>query len=150
MIVSNLENADRLESLHPKFKQLFEFVRSNDLLNRERGRIDIDGDLLYINKIDADCMPAEKQVLEVHRDYIDVQILLEGSENIGWKALEDVREEVQAYDAKGDCALYADKPSFWLTLKPGQFAVFFPEDAHAPLVGEGPVRKLVAKIKCSL
>ena len=43
-----------------------------------------------------------------HRDYIDVHILLEGTETIGWKAIEDLKDEVKPYEANGDCALYSD------------------------------------------
>ena len=90
MIVTNLNNTERIESLHPLFKKLFDYVKTHDILNTPCGRIDIDGDNLYINNVNPECIPAEKQVLEVHRDYIDVQILLQGKETIGWKAMESL------------------------------------------------------------
>ena len=98
MILTNLQNTARIEALHPRFKQLFDYVKSHDILHMECGRIELDGDNLFINNANPECMPAEKQVLEVHRDYIDVQILLEGRETMGWKALEDVTDEVKPYD----------------------------------------------------
>lgn len=147
MIVSNLNNTERIESLHPLFRKLFDYVKAHDILNTPCGRIDIDGDNLYINNVNPECIPAEKQVLEVHRDYIDVQILLQGKETIGWKALEDSKEEVKPYEKDGDCALYSDTPTTWIHLVPGQLAIFFPEDAHAPVIGEGKIRKMIAKVK---
>lgn len=147
MILTNLQNTARIEVLHPRFKMLFDYVKSHDILHTPCGRIELDGDNLFINNVNPECMPAEKQVLEVHRDYIDVQILLEGRETMGWKALEDVTDEVKPYDPAGDCALYADRPTSWLHLVPGQVAVFFPEDAHAPVIGEGKIRKMIAKVK---
>lgn len=147
MILTNLQNTARIEGLHPRFKMLFDYVKSHDILHTPCGRIELDGDNLFINNVNPECMPAEKQVLEVHRDYIDVQILLEGRETMGWKALEDVIDEVKPYDPAGDCALYADRPTSWLHLVPGQVAVFFPEDAHAPVIGEGKIRKMIAKVK---
>lgn len=147
MIVTNLNNTERIESLHPLFKKLFDYVKTHDILNTPCGRIDIDGDNLYINNVNPECIPAEKQVLEVHRDYIDVQILLQGKETIGWKALEDSKEEVKPYEKEGDCALYLDIPTTWIHLVPGQLAIFFPEDAHAPVIGEGKIRKMIAKVK---
>ena len=147
MILTNLQNTARIEALHPRFKMLFDYVKSHDILHTPCGRIELDGDNLFINNVNPECMPAEKQVLEVHRDYIDVQILLEGRETMGWKALEDVIDEVKPYDPEGDCALYADLPTSWLHLVPGQVAVFFPEDAHAPVIGEGKIRKMIAKVK---
>lgn len=147
MIVTNLNNTERIEALHPLFKKLFDYVKTNDILNTPCGRIDIDGDNLYINNVNPECIPAEKQVLEVHRDYIDVQILFEGKETIGWKALEDSKEEVKPYEKEGDCALYSDTPTTWINLVPGQIAIFFPEDAHAPVIGEGKIRKMIGKVK---
>ena len=147
MIVTNLNNTERIESLHPLFKKLFDYVKTHDILNTPCGRIDIDGDKLYINNVNPECISAEKQVLEVHRDYIDVQILLQGKETIGWKALEDSKEEVKPYEKEGDCALYSDTPTTWIHLVPGQLAIFFPEDTHAPIIGEGKIRKMIAKVK---
>ena len=88
-----------------------------------------------------------EQVLEVHRNYIDIHILLEGKERIGWKAIEDVNQLKQAYQEEGDCALYSDVPTTFVDLLPGQFAIVYPEDPHAPVIGEGKIRKLIAKVK---
>ena len=107
----------------------------------------IDGDNLFINNVNPECVPAEKQVLELHRDYIDVHILLEGAETIGWKVIEDLKQEIKPYEKEGDCALYSDKPSTFVHLQPGEFMIVYPEDPHAPLIGEGKIRKLIAKVK---
>ena len=147
MIVSNLQNSHRIEGLHPLFKTLFDYVKTHDLLHEELGRIEIDGDNLFINNVNPSCLEREKQLLELHHDYIDVHILLEGSETIGWKALEDLTTETKPYEKEGDCALYSDTPTIWIDLKPGQFAIVFPEDPHAPVIGEGKIRKLIAKVK---
>lgn len=147
MIVSNLQNSQRVEGLHPLFKTLFEYVKSHDLLHADMGRIEIKGDELFINNVNPECVPAEKQVLELHRDYIDVHILLEGAERIGWKAIEDLTTETKPYEKEGDCALYSDTPTTFVDLLPGQFMIVYPEDPHAPVIGEGKIRKLIAKVK---
>lgn len=147
MIVSNLQNSERIESLHPLFKLLFDYVKTHDLLHTECGRIELAGDDLFINNVNPTCVSASEQVLEVHRDYIDVHILLEGKERIGWKALEDVTDLKQAYQKEGDCALYSDTPTSFVDLLPGQFLIVFPEDPHAPVIGEGKIRKLIGKVK---
>ncbi len=147
MIVSNLQNSRRIESLHPLFKTLFDYVKTHDLLHAELGRIEIDGERLYINNVNPECVAPEKQVLELHRDYIDVHILLEGAETIGWKALEDLQEEVKAYSEEEECALYSDVPTTYVHLLPGQFVIVYPEDPHAPIIGQGRIRKLIAKVR---
>ena len=136
-----------MEKLNPLLKQLFDYVKSHDLLHTACGRIELDGDNLFINNSESTCLTADQQVLEVHRKYIDVHILLEGKETIGWKALEDLEQEVQAYDEEKECALYADRPITYIDLLPGQFAIVFPEDPHAPIIGKGKIRKLIGKIK---
>jgi len=35
----------------------------------------------------------------------------------------------------------------YFALTDGQFAIFFPEDVHAPMIGEDEIRKLVIKVK---
>ena len=147
MVVSNLQNSKRIESLHPLFTQLFDYVKSHDLLNAELGRIEIDGDNLFINNVNPTCMTRDKQILELHHDYIDVHILLEGKETIGWKATEDLKEETKPYSKEGDCALYSDTPTTYVDINPGEFVLVYPEDAHAPVIGEGKIRKLIAKVK---
>ena len=124
MIVSNLQNSQRVEKLHPLFKQLFDYVKSHDLLHEELGTIRLDGDNLIVNNIYPECIPEGKRLLELHHDYIDVHILLEGKETIGWKALEE-----------------------FINLLPGQFVIVYPEDPHAPAIGKGWIRKLIAKVK---
>ena len=85
MIVSNLQNSQRIESLHPLFKTLFEYVKTHDLLHTELGRIEIDGDNLFINNVNPECVSRDKQVLELHHDYIDVHILWKEPKVLGGK-----------------------------------------------------------------
>ena len=147
MIISNLHNSGRIEGLHPLFPRLFEYVKTHDLLHAPLGRIELDGDRLFMNNTNPACVPQAQQLLEVHRTYIDVHILLEGAERIGWKALEDVTDERKPYAEEDDCALYGDAPSTFVDLKPGEILIVYPEDPHAPLIGTGKIRKLIAKVK---
>jgi biofilm protein TabA len=82
--------------------------------------------------------------LEAHRQYIDVQLTLEGIEEIGWSPLAACRPSV--FDTAKDIGFFDDRPHVWLTLPPAHFAIFFPSDAHAPLGGMGKVRKAVVKV----
>lgn len=147
MILSNLKHSDRIESIHPQFKKLFDYVKSNDLLNTPLGRIELDGDNLFINNVEVTALKKEEQVLEMHEEYIDVHILLKGSETIGWKAIEELKVISKPYEAEGDCALSTDASTSYSTLLPGEFMIVYPEDAHAPIIGEGVIRKLIAKVR---
>jgi len=147
MILSSLNYAGRVKTLHPLFGKLFEYVATHNLLNSDLGKIVIDGDKLFINNINPECVLEHNQKLELHREYIDVHILLEGKERIGWKDIDGLMSCVQTYDSETDSALYQDLPTTYVDLVPGQFVIVYPEDAHAPLIGNGRIRKLVAKVK---
>lgn len=147
MMISNLQHSERVESLHPLFKKAFDYIKSHDLLNAPCGRIEVQGNDLFINNVAPECVSAGKQVLEVHRTYIDIHVLLEGEETIGWKALEDLGDATKPNDADADCALYAEPASVYATLRPGQFMIVWPEDPHAPVIGTGRIRKLIVKVK---
>jgi YhcH/YjgK/YiaL family protein len=147
MIVSNLKNTSRIESLHPLFKELFDFVKKTDFDALPLGRIELKGDDLFINNLNIDGADAAKQPLEMHREYIDVHILLDGTEQIGWKAIEDIEHYTKEYAAEGDCALSDDKPSFYVRLNKGEFCIVYPEDPHAPAISTGKIRKLIGKVK---
>ncbi len=150
MIVSNLTNASRIESLHLLYKELFDFVSKTDFDTLPLGRVDVKGDDLFIMNLNIDGADAAKQPLEMHREYIDVHILLDGDEQIGWKAIEDIKHYTKEYSADGDCALSDDKPSFYVQLKKGEFCIVYPEDPHAPAISNGKIRKLIGKVKVNL
>ncbi len=84
--------------------------------------------------------------LEIHRKYIDIQLVLSGNEEIGWKPTLACSQPEADFDASRDLGFFRDSPALWLPMTADTFAVFFPEDAHAPLGGEGPLRKAIAKV----
>ena len=108
-------------------------------------RIVLDGDKLFINNVNPQLVKAEEQPLEAHKAYLDIHIVLEGKERIGWKSINDCAAPSKAYDEEGDYMLFHEEPTSFVDLKPGQFAIVWPEDPHAPLIGEGKVRKLIVK-----
>jgi YhcH/YjgK/YiaL family protein len=73
-------------------------------------------------------------------------LVLEGVDEMGWKPLSDCREPVDDYSAERDIQFFRDAPASRIATPPGAFCIFFPEDAHAPLVSAGSIRKVVVKI----
>lgn len=148
MVLASLADAARYEALHPLLKKAFSYLRSHDLRQVPAGRISLDGDALYINVADATLLPAEAQKLEVHRAYLDIHVPLSGPEVIGWRHLSDIDVPPEApFDEAGDFALYAAPASTYFTVTPGQFAIVWPEDAHAPILGTGTLRKAIVKVR---
>ena len=146
MIYSTLTESKHIESLHPKFKQLFDYVKEHDLLRQETGRITLDGDNLFINNVNPQMVSADEQVLEVHQRYLDVHIPLDKPETIGIKPLGSCTDLKSEFNSEDDYALYSDKPTNYVTLQPGELRMVDPHGAHAPIIGEGKIRKLIAKV----
>ena len=146
MLIDNLQNADRYSRLHPGFVGAFAFLRRVDLDQLPSGRHEIDGERLYAIVSRDQGRGREKSLLETHRCYIDIQFVVSGEECIGWLPLSDCRRVSSPYDADNDLAFFFDRPATWLAVSPGNFAVFYPEDAHAPLAVQGPIHKVVVKV----
>lgn len=147
MIIDSLKNSSQTAILNPRFKEVFDYIKSHDLVNAAPGRIEIDGSDLYINIDEVQGKAKSEAFMETHDDYIDVQVLLKGEEGYGWKSRRDLRQEKAPYDRVKDYTFYADEINVYFTLQPGEFVVFFPEDGHAPCIGTGTIKKVVAKIK---
>ena len=88
--------------------------------------------------------------LEAHRRYIDIQLTIDGLEEIGWKPIGDCVSTSEAFDAAKDITFFNDRPESWLSVPAGRFAIFFPEDAHAPLGGRGILEKGNREDRCRL
>lgn len=146
MILSTLSQAGRYAALHLLFPRAFDYIRNTDLLALAPGRYPIlDKQLFVIVENVAGRARADAK-LECHRKYIDIQLVLEGTDEMGWKALADCREPVSDYSAEKDIQFFHDAPASWIATPPNAFCIFFPEDAHAPLVSTGNIRKAIFKI----
>jgi len=146
MILDTLANSERYNAIHPLISRAFDFVIKTDLKCLTNGRHMIDGDQLFaiVERVPARKV-AEAQ-LECHRKYIDIQLVLAGVDTMGWLPLSDCRQPVSEFNHEHDIQFFLDPPSTWVTTPAGSFCIFFPEDTHAPLVGTGPIHKIVFKL----
>lgn len=148
MILGNLQHSARYEALHPLFARAFAYVKEHDLLHSELGRIELEGEDLFINNVEPATVPQTDQPLEAHRAYLDIHVLLEGAERIGWRTTDSCQSARAPFDVEQDFVLYDDAPTSYVDLQPGDFAIVYPEDAHAPLIGGGErIRKLIIKVR---
>jgi biofilm protein TabA len=146
MILDSLSNAERYYSLHPSFARALQYLAGQDLMVIAPGRIDIDDPALYaMFSAQSGKWPSEAR-LEAHQKYIDIHYLIAGKETMGWRATAECREIEEDYNKEKDFSLFSDEPSLWLTMHPGTFVIFFPWDAHAPLVSNGNIHKVVIKV----
>lgn len=146
MILSSLSQSDRYTALHPLFPRVFAYIRNTDLHALAPGHYPIVGDDLFAIVEHELGRSREDAKLECHRKYIDIQLVLEGVDEMGWKPLADCCEPVSDYSTEKDIQFFRDAPVSWIATPPGAFCIFFPDDTHAPLVGTGRIRKVVFKI----
>jgi len=146
MILSSIREFRRYRGLNSRFGTLANALESLGLATLAPGRHDVLGDDLYvIASPQAKTQPSTK--LEAHRRYVDVHLPLDGSESIGWAPTESMLDPEAPFDVDRDFGCFRDSFLSVLVVAPGQLAVFFPEDAHAPLLGDGKfVHKCVFKV----
>lgn len=147
MILDLLGRSDRYSPLHPLFDQAFAWLRSADLASLPAGKVPIDGDRLFVLIDEPSGRGRDAARLEAHRRYLDIQLTVSGTEHIGWRPFEDCAVEDGPFAADRDIGFFRDRPDTWLVVPAGHFAIFYPEDAHAPLAGTGTVKKAVVKVE---
>jgi len=149
MIIDSISNAGKYVSLHPLFEKAFQYITSQDLATLPDGKFEIDGAHLKAIVSNKNGMTAAESTakFECHNQYIDIQVCINGIETMGWKPRETCISENGDYNPEKDVMLYHDAPDMYFSLTNGQFVIFFPNDVHAPMIGEGPIKKLVIKVK---
>ena len=146
MVLDTLDNALRYTGLHPGFPRAFAFLAATDLAALPPGRHTIDGDRIYVSIDHKDGRGRDGARLEAHRRYIDIQVTIDGNEEIGWMPLATCESASGRFDESKDVGFFDVPVTTWLAVPRGAFAIFFPDDAHAPLAGRGPLKKAIVKI----
>lgn len=146
MILDSLNNYSRYTALHPGFAIGFKFLKNHPLEEFREGKQEIDGDRLYALGMALNGRRMERAVFETHRKYIDIQYTVSGCDSIGWDQPNNLTPDVNGYDPEKDIEFYNERPTIWIPVCNGRFAIFYPEDAHAPLGTDSFVHKVVVKI----
>ncbi|MBQ0115624.1 MAG: YhcH/YjgK/YiaL family protein [Bacteroidales bacterium] len=151
MITGKINDTAALEAVLPLAGPAMQWLRENMATVHRRSdgdcRYEIVPGKVWANVETPTMKPAEQQVLEIHRDYIDIHVPVDKPEQIGWLPRHKLASVVTPYDANRDIAFYNDEPEARITLHPGEFAVMTPLDAHAPIIGQGQLKKICIKIK---
>lgn len=146
MILDVLDKANLYLTLNKGFATAIEFLLRPDLKELPVGKYDIDGERVYAMVSRDFGRKKEDALLETHEKYIDIQLVLEGTDDMGWKSKSSCKKPTGAYDPEEDIQYFADEPDSWIATKCGAFVIFFPEDAHMPLISSGQLHKVVVKI----
>ncbi len=146
MIIDQLTNSDHYLDMHPRFAKAFEFLKQENLASLPPQRYELEGDKLFASISKGPGRSRDEAKLEAHKKYIDIQYVIAGTEEMGWKRVDECTSVETPYDADKDIMFFNDAPTSWNQVPAGSFTIFFPQDAHAPLVGNGEIHKVVIKV----
>lgn len=146
MILDILDNSELYLPLNPNLAGAFEFLRRPGLTELEPGRHEVGADI-YAMMAKGKGRKPEDALIETHDRYLDLQYVISGMDTMGWKPRRDLGPAVHAPDPRGDVAFYRDEPTVWTRVSPGMFIIFFPEDAHMPLISDGEIHKVIMKVR---
>jgi biofilm protein TabA len=148
MIIDTLQNASKYFSVHPFFEKAFQYINTIDLQKQEDGKVEIaEGLKAIFSNATGKTKEVSLQKFECHNANIDIQLCISGVETIGWKPREKCQTPNGEFNTEKDVQFFSDAPDMYFKLTNNQFAIFFPEDVHAPMIGEGEIKKLVIKVR---
>jgi len=145
MILDTLGNAAKYAGLKVGISEAFGFLDQPGLAELPDGEYEILGDRVYAIIAHENGRSISEGKLEGHRKYIDIQYVISGEESMGWKAREGLANSVD-YDDEKDLEFFEGDPDSIVRVPPGSFIIFLPTDAHLPLIGNGPIHKVVVKV----
>ena len=148
MIIDTLANASKYFSLHPSFAKAFDYINQNDVTTLTDGIYETqEGLKVIVNTGMGKTAQASIAKFECHDKNIDIQLCVKGLETMAWKPREKCLTPNGEYNPDKDVRFFSDAPDMYFQLTDGQFTVFFPEDVHAPMIGDDEIKKVVIKIK---
>lgn len=146
MILASNSTALDYRGIHPNLDLALEHITPEFLSSLGEERVALKGEEVYCTKFTYETVPEEDAFFEAHRLYLDIHLMLSGSERV------DIASPaaLEQFDHQGDFYAYRGKGRHSLILSPGDFLVVFPDDAHKikmQVDGPAQVEKAVFKIK---
>lgn len=146
MIIDTLDNLEKYASVNPLFAKAIEYLKSTDLKAHEVGKVELQGKDLVVNFSMAKGKTKEQAQLETHKNFIDIQIPLSCTEVMGYTPACNLPEG--DYNAEKDITKFALPSEAYIPVHPGMFAIFFPQDGHAPCIAEEEtIQKVIVKVR---
>lgn len=151
MIIDKIFNFDRYIGLHPDFAKVKAVLDKYADASLEPGKYEIDGDRVFAVVQGYDTKEALADKFENHRKYIDIQYVVAESEQIHVKEMSGLAVDFP-FDEAHDYEFYKTPESFvTCELEAGEFAIFWPGEAHRPGVmtekGSAALRKVIFKVE---
>lgn len=145
MILDTLENAAKYAGLNQGIPEAFDFLNQPGLADLADGTYEISGDRVFAIVQHNQGRKVSEGQLEGHRKHLDIQFVISGNESMGWHPRAGLPHAME-YDDSRDLEFFEGKPQSIVRVPPNSFTIFLPNDAHLPLIGEGPIHKVVVKV----
>ena len=149
MIVTTIDKLTKYSEI-PYAQEIADFLIEFKKSDMQPGRYDIHGDDLFAAVSRYDTEPCVDRKFENHKKYIDLQIVLDGKEEIHWADTASLVMVSEEFSKGGDIAFYTGESMGYVLLGGDQCVILFEEDAHMPNVlheKSENVLKVVFKIK---
>lgn len=146
MIFDHFQHLARVRSLSGRFAIAADFIGRPDLARLPDGRTDLVPGEVWAMVVTKPARAAEAAQFEFHRRYADIQCCIGGEEKLGWRHSMEGLAVAEPYDSEKDVGMLHGPIREFLPLNPGWFAVLFPEEPHAPMIGTGILKKVVLKV----
>lgn len=151
MICGNIKITKDYSSINKNFAKAFEFLKNNNLKELSIGKHEIEGEKIFALVQEYTTQNEEEKKCESHEKYIDIQLIVEGQEVMGYVPVSclNVEEDLRP---EQDMIFYKETSKVSnIKFSNDDYAIFFPEDGHRPgcALGEcSKVRKIVVKVAC--
>ena len=147
MILDTLDRLEKYGFISPMMDKVLDFFRKTDLSALAPGRIDLQGDDLFVNVNRQGAQTRNEVPIEAHREYIDIQVPISSDEEMGFISAPFMPAPSKEYDSDRDVAFYPGLCDTYLNVRKGMFVVFFPGEGHAPAITKDGILKLIVKIR---
>ena len=146
MILTTFSELNDYTKINPLFAIASDWLQSTDLTTLKVGEHEIKGRDLFAIKATMMGRKPDQAKLEAHKKYIDIQVCIKGTDNIAWRPTAECPNISDAYQADNDIMFFSDEASHSIRIHDDKIALFFPNDAHAPLIADEELTKIVIKV----
>jgi len=145
MIVADIRDAALYRGIHPRLDRVLGLLDEEHLAAIGTDVLKIEGDEIFAQRFHLQTVPFDETFFEAHARYADVQLVVEGCEQM------DIAPAytLEQYEHRGDFYALRGEKKQSIVLTPGQFAIFLPGDAHRLKIAVGepaPVTRVLFKV----
>lgn len=150
MVFDSIVHLGRYDALigEEKASAIHAFLSAHDMAALPDGHYEILGRDLFVNVQTYEPKDPAEARCEMHRQYIDLQYVIRGSEKMGCRPRR-AGEDPEEAKPEGDIWFFEKGDASDLAVTEGMFALFLAGELHAPGIADGKsglVKKAVFKI----